>query len=301
MKKLSLLVAALALTSLFGQAEEIKLIDVVVTQKDGSVQLQSVKENEFETFKSNQESHGATVELNPSLMMMPPAQEKSLNKALYASIKSTSVGDASDPELSKQTYLNARSETDLTASNVKAAWELGDQVKVPKIAVLDNGFLEKDRFQDIVVNKSVSFLPAKYGQTGWDESEEELECANGHGLGVASIIGAKRGDGFGIAGIVDAELNFAQVLSCSQGSGTLYNSSQAIRWAAGGEIEGFETLSGPVDVINLSFGAEVSSCPQYMQSAIDFANKQGVLIVAGAGNDSKSVTQFTPANCQGVV
>ncbi len=300
MKKANLLAAALAFVSINALAQP-ELVDVVVTDKSGKTQLVSVERDNLSHFKNTKAQEGLLVETNPSLFIAPPKKDLAEETIDLFTMKSTSVGTGNDPDLDKQLYLHARTESNLTGSNVQSAWELGEQVKTPKIAILDNGFLQEGRFQDVVAKKSVSFLPAKYGQSGWDSSEEELACATGHGLGVAGLIGAKRGDNFGIAGIVDADLYLVQVLSCSQGSGTLYNSALAIRWAAGDTIEGFETLEEPVDIINMSFGAEVAYCPSYMQDAINYANSKGVLVVAGAGNDSQDVSQFTAANCQGVV
>jgi len=58
--------------------------------------------------------------------------------------------------------------------------------------------------------------------------------------------------------------------------------------------------SEPADIVNLSLGAD-TICTQSLQSAINKANDQGVMVVASAGNNSEDAQDYSPAGCNHVV
>lgn len=73
-----------------------------------------------------------------------------------------------------------------------------------------------------------------------------------------------------------------------------------MRWAAGLSAANVPTNTHPAKVINLSLGT-VGTCSATEQSAINDALAQGVVVVVAAGNQNIDTSQFTPANCQGVI
>jgi subtilisin family serine protease len=72
------------------------------------------------------------------------------------------------------------------------------------------------------------------------------------------------------------------------GNADAFTLAKAIRWAA----------QNNADVINMSFGTKDNT--KVMQDAITFAQKQGVILVASAGNDNTSTPQY-PAAYPGVI
>lgn len=122
-----------------------------------------------------------------------------------------------------------------------------------------------------------------------------------HGQHIAGIIAALTDNDKGVAGVApDASLLPVRVMGPCGGS--LVDVADAIEWAAGGTIAGVPTLAPDqkADVINLSLGA-ASECFYYLQEAVDFANAQGTVVVAAAGNENSDTAGSTPANCAQVL
>lgn len=126
-----------------------------------------------------------------------------------------------------------------------------------------------------------------------------------HGTHVAGVIGAvSNNNGVGIAGI-DPNVKVVPIRVLGKCGGTTPDIADAIRWAAGFDIG--VTINGqpyvnqnPAKVINLSLGG-FGPCATIVQRAIDDARSHGILIVVAAGNAGVDVSEFQPANCQGVI
>lgn len=128
----------------------------------------------------------------------------------------------------------------------------------------------------------------------WGDGEDD---GNVHGTHVAGIAAAITDNGVGIAGIApEADLLAVKVLD-STGSGTFEDVADGIIWS---------TDNG-ADVINLSLGglqghqvlAELGELDDIIE-AVEYANSQGVLVVAAAGNDAVPLCN-EPAFREGVV
>ncbi|MNS41106.1 Thermophilic serine proteinase precursor [compost metagenome] len=105
----------------------------------------------------------------------------------------------------------------------------------------------------------------------------------GHGTHVAGIAAAATNNGVGIAGIVsNARLINAKVIG---DNGVGYDSAIAagIRWAA----------DQGAQIINMSFGQTTDST--LVREAVAYAAGKGVLMVAAAGNEGKSVLRYPAA------
>jgi len=148
-------------------------------------------------------------------------------------------------------------------------------------------------------------------------------CYDGHGTSVASVAGAIRGNNIGVKGVLssDSELvnllpirvtgraDEAEEFECTDFNvafGWMSDVALGIHWVIGDksvpELRSVPPYKGePVQVINLSLGSYAESCPAYLQQAIDSAIAQGVSVVAAAGNDSDSASNFIPASCDGVI
>lgn len=99
-----------------------------------------------------------------------------------------------------------------------------------------------------------------------------------HGSHVAGIIGATRNNGVGIDGVADVRLMNLRV---SAGSGDEYDKdlAVAIRYA----------VENGANIINLSLGRLVAMHKKWVDDALRFAERKGVLVVHSAGNDGRYV------------
>jgi subtilisin family serine protease len=120
-----------------------------------------------------------------------------------------------------------------------------------------------------------------------------------HGTHVAGIIAASSNNGVGMAGVAP-NARIVPVRALGRCGGVDDDVADAVRWAAGASVAGVPANLNPAKVLNLSLGA-VGPCSTTMQSAIDVAIGRGATVVVAAGNDSTYVSDFSPANCKGVI
>jgi serine protease len=131
----------------------------------------------------------------------------------------------------------------------------------------------------------------------FDDNCEAQDESSWHGTRVAGLIGARSNNNAGIAGLTWRPWILpVRVLGKCGG----YDSDilAGMRWAGGLAVTGVPANPYPARVINLSLGSE-DRCPASYQTVIDELVRNGVVIVASAGNESGPVA--APASCQGVV
>ena len=121
-----------------------------------------------------------------------------------------------------------------------------------------------------------------------DPYPDELTDENGddtweyHGTHVAGIAAARTDNSAGVAGVSNATLLSVRALD-ETGSGYISDIADGIQWAA----------DNGADVINLSLGGGGYS--ETLQSAVAYAQGEGVLLVAAAGNDSGGSVSYPAA------
>lgn len=153
-------------------------------------------------------------------------------------------------------------------------------VKKSLIAILDTGV--DANHEDLKDNfKSTS---SKYDKDG-----------NGHGTHCAGIAAAVSNNSLGIASFSPDNSFYAvtsiKVLS-DMGSGT---EAQIIRGI-------MEAADKGADVISMSLGGPSNSKKQVaFQKAIDYARKEGAIVVVAAGNNGAYARDISPANIEGVI
>jgi subtilisin family serine protease len=109
------------------------------------------------------------------------------------------------------------------------------------------------------------------------ENDGTPQDGNGHGTHVAGIVGARGGNGIGVAGVAwRVRLMAVRVLD-GQARGTTTDVARGIRYA----------VDNGARIVNLSL-AGPSSTPD-LQDAVQYAQVRGVLIVAAAGNDGANL------------
>lgn len=120
-----------------------------------------------------------------------------------------------------------------------------------------------------------------------------------HGSHVAGTIGAAANNATGIAGL-NWGSKLQAVRALGKCGGYFSDIADSITWASGGSVAGVPANSTPAKIISLSLGG-ATSCPSYMQSAIDGARNRGSLVVVAAGNSNTNASGFAPANCSGTI
>jgi subtilisin family serine protease len=117
----------------------------------------------------------------------------------------------------------------------------------------------------------------KLNEKGYGNNEVEGPDAQ-HGSHVAGIIGAKRGNGKGIEGVAD-NVKILVVRTVPDGDERDKDVANAIMYA----------VDNGARVINMSFGKSFSPNKAYVDEAVRYAEKKGVLLVHAAGNDAKDI------------
>lgn len=103
-----------------------------------------------------------------------------------------------------------------------------------------------------------------------------------HGTHVAGIVGAERGNGIGIDGVAD-DVELMIVRAVPDGDEYDKDVANAIRYA----------VDNGADIINMSFSKQTSLQVKWVQKALKYAEKKGVLLVRGAGNSHMNIDNDT--------
>jgi hypothetical protein len=132
------------------------------------------------------------------------------------------------------------------------------------------------------------------------------KASSWHGVKVAGIIAAQKGNGIGISGVApNVKIQPVRVLGKCLESDDPDNLPDGIDWASGEQVGSLPLNITSVQVINMSLGAlypRAGECPTVYQNAIDRALAKGIVVVASAGNDFREDARRNyPAGCDGVV
>lgn len=175
----------------------------------------------------------------------------------------------------------------LQLMRVSTAWDAHLTGKNVKIALIDTGVNQLSSIGKI--KKQLSF-------NSDDESTPINEADSidrghdnkGHGTSVAAIITAKQSNAK-VKGIApDAEI-YALKYTDGTKKGEVANLIKAINWS----------IENKMDIINISSG--LSSDVTALHTAVQRAVKQGILIVASAGNDGQLAPTIYPAHYEEVI
>lgn len=186
-----------------------------------------------------------------------------------------------------------------------------------RIGIIDSGSWQHEDMNEISegIENGYDFI------TRIDSGNEQLRSENhtdgvtidgiihhsGHGLGVASTIGAISNNSTGLTGVANADdIEFIYGKVCSSNGATSSCSDVAIYdalfWLSGGSVPGIPNIQEPVDVVNMSLaGFNYSGCNSYAQDVIDYAYDKGITIFVGAGNDNIDAKDVSPASCENVI
>lgn len=158
------------------------------------------------------------------------------------------------------------------------AWDVARGSSSQEIAVIDTGVDYTHPDLDGKTIRGYDFVDNDYDPMDLD----------GHGTHVAGIAAAETNNATGIAGTAPNTRILAVRVLGADGSGTLTDIADGIRYAADAGAE----------VINLSLGCDCSTTT--LQNAVNYAWNKGVVLVAAAGNDGVRTT-FEPASYSNVI
>ncbi len=166
-------------------------------------------------------------------------------------------------------FYTAGRQPELAQLNVPAAWDSVNSAKI-RVAVLDTGVnAVGDLAGKVVAGKS------------FVSGVKSTSDPEGHGTIVSSLIAAKH-NSTGIAGVcAQCEILPVKVLGPDGG----YDS-----WVASGIIW---AVRNKAKIINMSLGG--SEWSAVLRDAVNYANANGVLVVAAAGNDGSSTKSYPAA------
>ncbi len=158
------------------------------------------------------------------------------------------------------------------------AWDVSLGSSTVTVAVADNGV--EYLHPDLVAR----YVPGEYGYDFVDNDDDPRPDNIGldeafHGTHVSGIVAATMDNGVGVAGWGAIRLLAVKVLNDS-GSGVMSDLASGIRWA---------TDHG-ADVINMSLGSDDHTSS--VAEACRYAESNGVLLVAAAGNQGAGVVQY---------
>jgi serine protease len=126
-----------------------------------------------------------------------------------------------------------------------------------------------------------------------------FEASSWHGTHVAGTVAARTNNSLGVAGVAfNARVVPARVLG--KCGGFTSDIADAIIWTSGGSVAGVPANANPAKVLNISLGG-TGSCGATTQNAINSARSRGASVIVAAGNSNANSSNFTPANCTGVV
>ena len=239
-----------------------------------------------------------------------------------------------DPEFPRMWHYHSR-EFAPGGANFTGAWDITPGSRDIRVAVIDTGILpdepEFDGSPNLINSEGVDLVSdpwmANDGDEGgpgdgvdYDIHPEDpgdgvpaLQCGlwqsrdipdSWHGSHVSGTAGAgNSNDRNGIAGAA-WEVSVIPIRALGRCGGKTVDIAEAIRWAAGMEVNGVDrVLDPPADIINLSLGGPqpCSSVAGTIQAAIDDAVERGALVVAAAGNSHSDASRFYPAGCNNVI
>lgn len=248
------------------------------------------------------------------------------------SLYAESVSPPNPPNVKAgQWYLRPSSPGATAAINAETAWDasyaaigtIGSTSVV--VAVLDSGVRSDHEdfppgkvlpgfnfVADVVRSGGVNRVADAEDRGDWLTQEEidanpvsyskckVAESSSWHGTGVSGVIGAETNNGLGMASVggLTKVLPVRVLGKCGGYDSDIMN---GMRWAAGLSVAGVAdgVLAPRAKIINLSLGSVSKSCSAAYRDTIAAVTQAGVVVVAAAGNEGKSVD--SPANCDGVI
>lgn len=227
------------------------------------------------------------------LRQCPEVEMVERRPVYYICGQSPKAEDLGDPLSAVINGINHKWHLDVI--NADAAWELATGKPHIKVAVVDNAIWEDHEDLNIAPENLYNIHTGEVGSAappaGVDQAATCPELYNGqcpaydwaHGTHCAGNVGAVRNNGIGVAAIGSGVTVMGVRCATNSVPGAVSNGFAGIRWAA----------EHGADVISISWGS-YQQPTRTDQELIKTCYEQGIIIVAAAGNDTRS-TWFFPA------
>lgn len=203
--------------------------------------------------------------------------------------------------------------------NWLAAWDITSGSAESRVAVLDGGILPiRDLAGKILPGIDTIFNTGSSRDNdgrdfnavdSGDWVSPEIQCgpsenSSWHGTKVASSIAGIAYNGVGVAGFAP-NVRIVPIRALGACGGTLADVVDGMLWSAGEQItdrngRNMARISQPVQVINLSIGAQAGCTSGIMADAVNLITSKGIAVVAAAGNTGLGAVE-NPANCSGAI
>ncbi|GGR94877.1 serine protease [Deinococcus sedimenti] len=192
----------------------------------------------------------------------------------------------------------------LQAIRMPQAWALQRSAPVT-VAVLDTGFVRSAELGTRAVNgyDFVTDVRRAGDGSGRDADASAVGAFAYHGEVIANLIGAAH-DGRGMAGINPGVKIVHVRVADTDGTITVPDLVDGLKWAAGIPVPGTPVNPNPAKLLNLSLYADfipLTGCDARVQAAVDAVTARGALVIAGAANDGKDASGYSPAGCRNVL
>lgn len=191
--------------------------------------------------------------------------------------------------------------------NAPVAWDITTGNSNVVVAVLDTGITNHNEFAGRTV-PGYDFITSTTTSNDGDGRDSDPGdpgdwCSGNnsswHGTHVAGTIGAAGNNNLGVTGINwNSKILPVRVLGTC--GGTTSDIADAMLWSAGLDVPNVPVNANPAKILNLSLGGG-GSCGATFQNAIDAVVASGSVVVVAAGNSNQNASNFTPANCNGVI
>ncbi len=162
----------------------------------------------------------------------------------------------------------------LEATNKEFVDGLSEYIESEKRKTESKTNAPKSYRSDVVADNYSDFNDKNYGNNNVFVDNKSAF----HGTHVSGIIAAKRNNNLGIDGIAD-NVKIMTLRAVPDGDEHDKDIALAIRYA----------VDNGAQIINMSFGKSFSPEKYWVDEAVEYANKNGVLLVHAAGNDAKNI------------
>lgn len=183
--------------------------------------------------------------------------------------------------------------TNKAGMNLPYAWDITTGSQEIVVGVVDTGIVKHEDLEGKI-------LPGRNivdDDNEFDDPTDHGGETSYHGTHVAGTIGALTNQNGVVAGVSwGAQILPVRVLD-DEGSGTMSNILEGMRWAAG---ISHDRNPNPAKILNLSLGG-FGKCHASLQETIDEITDKGTIIVVAAGNSDMNAKYFKPANCNNVI